>query len=382
MRKAIRACGLALALGAIGTLSWAQDKVIRIGVLVPQSGPASYFGSQVKQGMDLALEQLNKTGVNGYKFVLQVEDSACSPLQATNLAKKLVEEFKPQAMVGEWCSDAALAMAPVVEAAKIPTVNVSSATGKLTESGYKEVFRIFPTADMQNVRLAEGATKSLKAKTAVVLYEKTNAGLDNATSFEKAFTADGGKVVAKIDFGKDVNDFTPIATRIASLGPIDVLPAYGLEGQIIKLTQALAQAKVIKGGGGHGVPMGTIYLPYGADKKGGPSFRGYIRIVQFDPTEKRKVVQDFVSAFKAKYGANEVPTHINAHSYDAIELIAEAVRRGGTTAEGIREQLSKVKGLELTTGTITFDAKGQNIDPSVMHFVRTNDDYSWTSLAW
>jgi ABC-type branched-subunit amino acid transport system substrate-binding protein len=128
--------------------------------------------------------------------------------------------------------------------------------------------------------------------------------------------------------------------------------------------------------------MGTIYLPYGTDAKAGPSFEGYVRIVQFDPTEKRKMVQDFVSAFKAKYGADQVPTHINAHSYDAVELVAEAVRRGATDAASIRDQFAKVQGLELTTGTITFDAKGQNTDTSVMHFVQTNKDYSWTTLAW
>ncbi|MPS26122.1 MAG: ABC transporter substrate-binding protein [Alcaligenaceae bacterium] len=360
----------------------AQDKVIRIGVIVPISGPASYFGVPAKQAMEMAVDELNKTGVNGYKFQLQVEDGACSPLQSTNVVKKLIDEYKPQAMIGEWCSDAALAIAPIQDAAKIPTINVTSAAVRLTESGYKNIFRIFPNADMQNARLAKFAAEQIKAKTAVILYEKTNAGLDNANAFEKDFIAAGGKVLARIDFGKDVNDFTPIATRVASLGKIDVLPTYGLEGQVLRLTQSLAQVGVTKGGGGTAVPMGTIFLPYGFDKKAGPSSVGYVRIVQFDPTEKRAVVQNFVNAFKARYGAAEIPSHINAHSYDAVMLIADAVRRGGTTSDGIRERLAQTNKLELTTGFITFDAKGQNIDPSTMHFVETNPDYSWKSLAY
>ena len=60
------------------TSSLAADKAIKIGGLLPISGPGSYFGVQDKQGIELALDQL-KAGVNGYKFEVQYEDSACSP---------------------------------------------------------------------------------------------------------------------------------------------------------------------------------------------------------------------------------------------------------------------------------------------------------------
>ena len=64
---------------AVGQAAHAQDKTIKIGALFPMSGPGSYFGAQDKQGVELALEQLNKTGVNGYKFAVQYEDSSCEP---------------------------------------------------------------------------------------------------------------------------------------------------------------------------------------------------------------------------------------------------------------------------------------------------------------
>jgi branched-chain amino acid transport system substrate-binding protein len=69
--------GLMLALGVSASLiasaavSHAQDKTIKIGALLPISGPGAYFGAQDKQGVELALEQLNKAGVNGYKFAIQ-----------------------------------------------------------------------------------------------------------------------------------------------------------------------------------------------------------------------------------------------------------------------------------------------------------------------
>jgi branched-chain amino acid transport system substrate-binding protein len=367
---------------AIAPLSGeAQDKVIRVGVVMPISGPASYFGVMGKEGIDLALDQL-KAGVNGYRLQVQYEDSACSPLQATNTVKRLLDQFKPHIVIGEECSDASLAIAPILEQAKVVQLNAGSVTMKLTESGYKYVFRIFPNAEQQSLPLAKVAYGQLKARTAVILHEKTNAGNDNADGFETPFVALGGKVLAKIDFGRDVNDFTAIATRIASLGKVDVLPTFALEGQTVRLSQALAQARIVKGGGGNAVQMGSIWLPYGYDQKAGQSSEGYVRIVQFDPTETRKVVQDFIKLFRAKYGADKVPTHINAHAYDALNLVAEAVRRGATDTESIRDRFTKMKDVEVTTGKITFDAKGQNSDLSVVHFVETQKDLSWKGMNW
>ena len=377
--KPMRLLAAAAALAGIAFSAAAQD--IRIGVLMPISGPASYFGVMDKEGIELALEQL-KGAVNGHKLVVQYEDSACSPLQATNTAKRILEQFKPHIVIGEECSDASLAIAPILNEAKVVQLNAGSVAMALTESGYKYTFRIFPNAEQQSKPLVDVARGTLKAQTAVVLHEKTNAGNDNAEGFRKPFEAAGGKVLADIDFGRDVNDFTSIATRIASLGKVDVLPTFALEGQTVRLSQALAQAKVVKGGGGSGVQMGSIWLPYGYDQKAGKASMGYVRIVQFDPNEKRPVVQNFVKAFKAKFGADKVPTHINAHAYDSILLIAEAVRRGATDSESIRDRFSKFKDVEVTTGKITFDAKGQNIDPSVIHFVETQPDLSWKALNW
>src|SRR5437763_3139700 len=334
-----------------------------------------------KEGIELALEPF-KNGVDGYKLQVQYEDSACSPLQATNTAKRSLDQFKPHVVIGEECSDASLAIAPILNEAKVVQLNVGSVTMKLTESGYKYTFRIFPNAEQQSAPLVKVAQGVLKARTAVILHEKTNAGNDNAEGFKKPFEAAGGKVLATIDFGRDVNDFTAIATRIASLGKVDVLPSFALEGQQVRLAQALAQAGVVKGGRGKAVQIGSIWLPYGYDQKAGAAAEGYVRIVQFDPSEKRKIVQEFVKAFHAKYGADKMPTHINAHAYDAILLIAEAVRRGAKDSESIREQFSKFKDVEVTTGRITFDAKGQTSDLSVVHFVETQKDLSWKALNW
>src|SRR5262250_1660190 len=340
-----------LALFAAAKEGFAQDKVIKIGGLFAMSGPGSYFGVQDKQGIELAIEQLNKTGVNGYRLEVQYEDSACSPLPATQAAKRLLEQFKPHVVLGEECSDATLAIMPVIEEAKVPLINAGSSAIKITEPGNYWTFRIFPNEVMQGIDIANNAYKRLNARTAVLLHENTNAGIGNANVFNETFTKLGGKVVADIGFGRDVNDFTAIATRIAGLGQVDVIPTYTLEGQGLRITQALAQAGVTKGGGGQSIQLGTIWLPFGFEQKAGKAALGYIRIVQFDPLDQRPLVRDFVAAFKAKY--NQSPTHLNAHAYDQIILIADVVKRGATSPQQIRDALAATKSFSGVTGSVT-----------------------------
>jgi len=362
------------------TTGFAADKVIKIGGLFPISGPGSYFGVQDKQGVELAVEQLNKSGVNGYKFEVQFEDSACSPLPATQAAKRLVEQFKPDVAIGEECSDATLAIMPVMAQAQIPLLNAGSSSIKVTEPGNPWTFRIMPNEVMQGIDIATNAYKRLNARTAVVLHENTNAGIGNAKVFAETFTKLGGKILADIGFGRDVNDFTSIATRVAGLGKVDVIPTYTLEGQGLKITQALAQAGVVKGGGGHSIQLGTIWLPFGFEKKAGKAALGYVRIVQFDPTDQREAVRNFIKAFKAKYDRD--PTHINAHAYDQVMLIADVVRRGGKDAKSIRDGLAATKDFSGVTGSVAFDKTNQNTKMDTVHYMETMPDLSWKALKW
>ena len=385
MRKQVGvllAFGVSFGLVAVATATnaAAQDKTIKIGGLLPMSGPGAYFGAQDKQGVELALEQLNKTGVNGYKFAIQYEDSACSPLPASQAAKRLLDQYKPDVIIGEECSDATLAIMPIIEQAKVPMINAGSSALKITDPGNPYTFRIMPNEVMQGVDIATNAYKRLNARTAVLLFENTNAGIGNAKVFKDTFEKLGGKVVAEIGFGRDINDFTSIATRIAGLGKVDVIPTYTLEGQGLKITQALAQAGVVKGGDGPSIQLGTIWLPFGFEAKAGKAAIGYVRIVQFDPTDPREAVKNFVSAFKAKFNAD--PSHLNAHAYDQIMLIADVVKRGAKDAQSIRDALAATKTFVGVTGSVEFDKNNQNIKMDTVHYMETKPDLSWTALKW
>ena len=168
--------------------------------------------------------------------------------------------------------------------------------------------------------------------------------------------------------------------KASGLGKVDVIPTYTLEGQGLKITQALAQAGVTKGGGGNAIQIGTIWLPFGFEAKAGKAALGYIRIVQFDPTDTRDVAKNFASAFKAKNNAD--PTHLNAHAYDQIMLIADVVKRGGKDAQSIRDGLAATKNYSGVTGSVEFDKTNQNTKMDTIHYMETKPDMSWTSLKW
>jgi len=358
----------------------AEDKIIKIGGLLPMSGPGSYFGAQDKQGIELALEEINRVGIAGYKFEVKYEDSSCSPLPATQAAKRLLDQYKPDIVIGEECSDATLAIMPLMAQAKVPLLNAGSSSIRITEPGNPWTFRIMPNEVMQGVDIATHAYSRLNARAAVLLYENTNAGIGNAKVFNETFTKLGGKILADIGFGRDINDFTSIATRIAGVGKIDVIPTYTLEGQGLKITQALAQAGATKGGGGQAIQLGTIWLPFGFEQKAGKAAVGYIRIVQFDPTDQRPLVRNFIDAFKAKY--NQEPTHLHAHAYDQIALIADTVKRGAKDADSIRARLAATKTFSGVTGSVEFDKTNQNDKMDTVHYMETLPDLSWRALKW
>jgi branched-chain amino acid transport system substrate-binding protein len=374
------AFGVSAGLMANAPAGFAQDKTIKIGGLLPISGAGAYFGIQDKQGVELALDELNRTGVNGYRFAVQYEDSACAPLPATQAARRLIDQYRPDVIIGEECSDATLAIMPAVAQAKIPLINAGSSAIRITEPGNPWTFRIFPNEVMQGTDLAAHAWHDLNARTAVLLYESTNAGIGNGKVFSEAFTKLGGKILADIGFGRDVNDFTAIATRVAGLGKVDVIPTYTLEGQGLKVTQALAQAAVVKGGGGAAIQIGAIWLPFGFDQKAGKASIGYVRGVQFDPADEREIVRAFVKNFKARF--NSDPTHLNAHAYDQVMLIGDAVKRGAKDAPSIRDTLAATKNFAGVTGTVEFDRTNQNIRKDTIHYMETRPDLTWNALKW
>ena len=179
------ALALSVTLLAVAGPVRAADAPIRVGGLLPISGPGSYFGVQDREGIDLALEQLAQDG--GRALTFQAEDSACSPLPATQSAKRLLDGFKPDIVIGEECSDATLAVMQLMARTEVPLLNAGSSSIKVTQPGNRYTFRIMPDEVMQGEDIATHAYTTLGARTAVILHENSNAGIGNAEIFKTTF---------------------------------------------------------------------------------------------------------------------------------------------------------------------------------------------------
>lgn len=365
---------------------------LAVGAVLPLSGAGAYFGVAGRKGIKLAVEQVNADGgVNGKPITVNFSDSQCSPLGAKQAAEKVIAGGA-NAILGDECSSATLGMMPVLEQEEIPGVTPGSSAIAITDPGNPWMFRIMPNEVMQGADLAANALEEMDAKTAVILHENTDAGIGNAEVFKKFFEEGGGKVLDVIGFDREVQDFTSIATRVAALGDVDVIPTYTLEGQGVNITNSLAQAKVTKGGGGQAVQISTIWLPIGFEAKVAPgAAEGFVRIVQFDPNDPNEAATKFLEDFKAKF--NEVPNHISAHAYDALKVIVEAAKANESTAPAdIQSGMRDLDGFEGVTGTVTFEENGkdtcscpneqQNVEMDTIHYVRTLPDGSLKSLEW
>lgn len=365
---------------------------LSIGVVLPLSGPGAYFGEHGRTGIDLAVEQVNAAGgVNGSDVEVTYSDSACTPLGAKQAAEKVIGDGV-NAIIGDECSSATLGMMPVLEQEEIPAVTAGSSALAITDPGNDWMFRIMPSEVIQGADLARNALEQLGAQTAVILHENTDAGIGNAEVFERFFEEGGGEVLDIIGFDREVQDFTSIATRVAALGDVDVMPTYTLEGQGVNITNALAQAGVTKGGDGPAVQIASIWLPVGfEDKVAEGAAEGYVRIVQFDPNDQTESAQQFLADFEEKYG--EVPNHISAHSYDAFQVIVNAAQEAGSTAPAaIRDAMIDTEGFAGVTGTVTFEENDdptcscpnerQNIETDTIHYVETQPDGTLKSLDW
>ncbi len=372
--------------------SGGDTRPLSVGAVLPLSGAGAYFGVAARKGIELGLEQINAAGgVNGKPVTVNFSDSQCSPLGAKQAAEKVIADGA-NAILGDECSSATLGMMPVLEKDKIPGVTPGSSAIAITDPGNPWMFRIMPNEVMQGADLASRAAKEMGAKTAVILHENTDAGIGNAKVFKEFFEKDGGKVLDDIGFDRTVQDFTSIATRVAALGNVDVIPTYTLEGQGVNITNSLAQARVTKGGGGKAVQISSIWLPVGFEAKVAPgAAEGFVRIVQFDPNQPNEAAKKFLQDFQAKF--NQVPDHIAAHSYDSLNVIVEAARANKSTAAAdIQSGLLGLKGFKGVTGTVTFAKNDvptcscpnqqQNVEMDTIHYVQTKSDGKLISLNW
>jgi branched-chain amino acid transport system substrate-binding protein len=329
---------------------------IKIGVNLELSGGVASYGQSIAEGLELATAEINKEGIDGKKIKLIKVDNKSEASEATSGAIKLTSQDQVAAIVGAATSTNSIAQVQIAQDNKVPVISPSGTSPEITFSKDKLNDYIFRTSfidPFQGTVAANFATKEIKAKSAAIYIDSSSdysKGL--AAAFKEQFEKNGGKIVAEEAYIAKDTDFRSTLTRLKSAKPDFIfLPGYYEEaGLIVKQARETGLDVPFMGGDGWDSPKLV-------EIAGGKALNNTFITNHYSSGDPDEKIQNFVSAFKAKY-KDKSPDAFNALGYDTGYFLADAIKRAGSAdSVKIKEALEKTADLELVTGTFTLDEK-------------------------
>jgi branched-chain amino acid transport system substrate-binding protein len=337
--------------------AWSEDMVVKIGHVGPVSGAISHLGKDNENGARMAIEDLNAKGVTiggkKVKFELEAEDDAGDPKQGTAVAQKLVD-MKVNGVIGHLNSGTTIPASKIYNEAGIPQISPSATNPTYTRQGFKTAFRVVADDVQLGSTLGKYSVQTLKAKTFVVVDDRTAYGKGVAEEFEKAVKAAGGNVVKHEYTNDKATDLTAILTSAKEAKP-DVIFYGGMDavaGPMIRQMKQLGITAKVVGGDG----ICTTDLP---KLSGDTMADGQVLCAEAGGVtpEQKKGLDDFKARYKKKYG---IEVQIYApYVYDATMVMAQAmIKAGSADPAKYLPVLAKTAGYKGVTGVISFDEKG------------------------
>jgi branched-chain amino acid transport system substrate-binding protein len=333
---------------------------IMVGAYLSLSGQDSTFGTDTRDGVELAVEQTNAAGgIKGKKVRVLYEDDKSTPGEATNKVRQLIDRDKVVAVLGEVASSRSLAGGLIANSMHVPMITPSSTAVEVTKDR-EYVFRSCFTDAVQGEMAAKYVHDKLQKHTAALFYaaqDTYSSGL--AQSFKDGFTKAGGKIVLEKGFPKGETNFTTFLQELKGANPeVIFVPVYYNE-----MVQIARQAKGvgIPGSafvGGDGWDSANLIEGAGAELEGAHFTNHYAPDV---PWENSQV---FIKSFGARYG--RAPNSLSAQGYDAASLLFDAMKRATDgKPESIKNAIAETKNFAGATGTISMD-KDRNANKPIV----------------
>src|SRR4051812_24034996 len=359
MISSLRSLCFALLGISTAAATFAQD-VIKIGEFASLTGGSASFGQQSHRGTALAIEEINAAGgVLGKKLQLITEDDQSLAGQPATAVQKLIAQDKVVAILGEVASSKSLEAAPICQQAGIPMISPASTNPKVTEVG-DYIFRVCFIDPFQGTVMAKYALSKGWKKVAVLVDVKQDYSVGLNEFFVKYFKEHGGEIVREQKYSSGDKDFKPQLTSLKAANPDAIfVPGYYAEVALIgKQARLLGLKMPLLGGDGW---VGDSLL-----KVAGNSLDGSFFSAHFSSDDVNPVVQNFVKKFRAKYNG-DTPDDMAALGYDSAMILAEAVKRAGTTdGKKLRDAIAATKSHAGITGSITLDANRNAAKPAVI----------------
>ena len=338
----------------------ASADIIKVGEFASLTGSEATFGQSSHHGTQLAVDQLNAAGgVLGKKIQLLTEDNQSQAGQSATVVRKLISSDGVVAILGEVASSRSLEAAPICQQNKVPMISPSSTNPKVTETG-DYIFRVCFIDPFQGTVMANFAGKRLQLKNVAILTDvKSDYSVGLTKFFKEGFLAAGGKIAVEQNYSGGDKDFNAQLTAIKAANPDGLfVPGYYTEVGLIAL-QAKQLNLAFPMFGGDGWESSSL-VP-----SGGAAWEGDYFSTHFSPQDTTPAVKAFAKDFLAKF--HEPSDAMAALGYDSLMLLADAIKRAGTT-EGtkVREALAATKDFHGATGNITIDLARNASKPAVI----------------
>ena len=342
-----------------------ETVTVTIGHAGPLTGGIAHLGKDDENGVHLAVDEANakkiKLGGKTVNFVMMSEDDQADPKLGPTIAQKFADA-KVAGVVGHLNSGVSIPASAVYNQAGIPMISGSATNPKLTEQGFKTIFRTVARDDQQGPAIAAYIANDLKLKKVAIADDATAYGEGLANEVEKTLKAAGVQIVTREKTNDKATDFKAILTKIKGRNP-DAVFYGGMDatgGPMLKQARELGiKATFAYGDGACTAEMNKL--------AGDKAAEGMICSQAGIPTQMAS--KAFVDAFNAKYG--EIKQYA-PYYYDGANLLIAAMQKADSPDPAkYLPELHKIS-YDGATGHIEFDDKGDRKDAEITIFQMKN----------
>jgi branched-chain amino acid transport system substrate-binding protein len=346
---------------------------IPVGAYLSLSGSDSTFGTDTRQGIEQAVEEVNAGGgIKGRKVRVIYEDDKSTTQEASQKVRQLIDRDKVVALLGEVASSRSLAGGLIANTSHVPMVTPSSTAVEVTQ-GREWVFRTCFTDDQQGQVAAHFVHGELKRTKIGIFYaaqDTYSSGL--ARSFRDEFKKLGGTVVVDKGYQKGETNFTTYLNELKAAQPEMIfVPNYYND-----MVQIARQAKQVGIPGDHfvgGDGWDSADLLEGAASE----LEGAYFTNHYAPDVPWPNAKKFLDTYRARYKTD--PSSLAAMGYDAARLLFDAIDRASdATPDAVRKALSETKNFQGATGNLTMDSN-RNANKPIVVVKITNKKFAYAS---
>lgn len=350
---------------------------IKIGAVLATTGPASRWGNNAKDGMEIALKEINDSGgINGRQLEIMYEDSETDEKKAAQALQKLIEQ-DIQVVIGDVTSPSVLAMVPVAEKHKVVLLSPGASSARLTNPR-DYTFRNWHSDDVEGKADARYALQNLEWKRVTTLYIDNAYGAGLNEIFSEAFTAQKGKIIKQVSFPSTIGNYKDQIIAALSEKP-DGIYLVGYVPHMIALLKQMdelvAEQKVER----PRILSTQAFNSLDIIAEAGSAAEGVTFSVPRPPDQSNSVAARFREIYKREHGKDisEIPADCSDTGYDAVIIVGNVLKEliaenKPLTGPEIRQKLKDLKNFTGAAGETTFDKNGDAVKEIVFKQVRGN----------